>query len=408
MVALQPRALSCPSCGASLEAQGGRKVKSIVCRHCTSHIDLTKPEFEILGKLDAGEHAPTGPVRLGMTADIDGTTHEVVGRIRFEEDGERWDEWVLLATNGKLLWLVEAEGRYEICRSMTPTTPIRTEDLYAGATVSFDGKHLRVREAGVARIVYLEGELTWRARVGDTAHYAEAALGTNRFSFEWTDEEIEFFRVHRITRGALGDMFGFTKQALALEDPRAATYRMSARLLGFAALAALLVALFGNSLTQKRIAVDNETKVAASKLKGGIRLGEIELAAGRGHYALHARAIVQANANSYTVRIGKKGSEPKPVLRFNLVGTKFGTEEAEVAFQVPETATYELWLTGEQRGGPEATTAEGSVIWSVTIRWFRPQFFFAAAVVLAILWLVSGVRANQLRATAMAQASEED
>jgi hypothetical protein len=82
-----------------------------------------------------------------------------------------------------------------------------------GATIDLGEGPARVRERGSAHIDYLEGELTWKARVGDTMQYIDAEGATQLFSIEWTPDEIEFWRGKRVQAREVATAFGISPSA---------------------------------------------------------------------------------------------------------------------------------------------------------------------------------------------------
>jgi hypothetical protein len=98
-----------------------------------------------------------------------------------------------------------------------------------------------VRAVGEARIDYLEGELTWRAKVGDTVKYAEGEGGGQLHSIEWTSDEVEFYRGNKLDRATTEKAFGIERAA----QPAAAGGRGGCSRVGCIVALVILVVVIG-------------------------------------------------------------------------------------------------------------------------------------------------------------------
>ncbi len=221
---LEVKQLNCPQCGASLAVHNAKKARVLVCHHCGSEIDLTSPEYAVVGQAIRGSAPPSSPIRLGQTPTFDGVKWMVVGRVRYRDE-DYWDEWLLLSEEGKYQWLVESEGKFTLYQPFAPTSPV--DPARVRDTVNLEGIEAQVTERGRATIEYLEGELTWKARIGDKMNYLEAEHAGGIYSIEWTEQEIEFFRGQEISRAAVWQAFGFearpARQPGLLTGPRPGT-----------------------------------------------------------------------------------------------------------------------------------------------------------------------------------------
>jgi hypothetical protein len=205
-MALEVKQLNCPHCGASLSVKNARKAKVLVCESCGSQLDLTSPEYAVVGQAILGSALPASPIRLGQFATFDGVKWMVVGRVRYRDE-EWWDEWLLMTEEGKYQWLVESDGDFSLYQPFAPTSPVDPNQV--GDSVDLEGIEAKVTERGQATIAYLEGELTWKARIGDKMNYVEAEHDDGIYSIEWTENEIEFFRGQEIDQSEVYQAFGF-------------------------------------------------------------------------------------------------------------------------------------------------------------------------------------------------------
>jgi hypothetical protein len=201
---------NCPKCGSPLDLKNS-KSKSVVCPSCNSQIDLTNPEHQIIGDVGRRPSPKMTPFTIGMRGTIEGEEQAVIGRVRYSDDEDAWDEWLLLTASGDYRWISEDEDEGMVLwHSFTPSQPVDPNTIGGGATFDLGEGPARVRERGSATIDYLEGELTWKAHVGDTMQYIDAEGGGNLFSIEWTPDEIEFWRGKRLDAREVALAFGIT------------------------------------------------------------------------------------------------------------------------------------------------------------------------------------------------------
>ncbi|HEX9118171.1 MAG TPA: DUF4178 domain-containing protein [Anaerolineae bacterium] len=214
---IEVKRLDCPHCGAPLDLKNAGRSRSIVCSACHSQIDLTDPEHQVLGNVGEPPKPLLTPFVLGKQGEIEGETYEVIGRVRYRDpEGYPWDEWLILSAAGAYRWLSDSEEEgLTFWESFTPETPVDVQGLEAGVSVNLTGRPERIRAKGDARIDYLEGELTWKAKVGDTMNYAEGEGAQELHSIEWTTDEVEFYRGHKLDRRAVEKAFGIEAAPLA-------------------------------------------------------------------------------------------------------------------------------------------------------------------------------------------------
>jgi hypothetical protein len=195
-MALEIKELDCPNCGSSLSVKNARKAKLLVCHNCGSQIDLTSPEHAIIGKAILGHARPRSSTRLGQILAFDDVEWQVVGRVCYDDEGH-WDEWLLMSEDGEYRWLVEDEGETTLYWPFVPTNPVDPNKV--GWYLDLEGFKARVTERGHATIEYVEGELTWKARVGDGMYYLDAEYADGVYSIEWSEREIEFFKGRKLS-----------------------------------------------------------------------------------------------------------------------------------------------------------------------------------------------------------------
>lgn len=274
------RALKCPKCGAPVQLRDG--AESTVCEQCGSPVlrdVLDKEERKLARKYPN----PT-PLRLGMKGRFRGREYELIGRIvlGMREEGQeyRWDEFELLSEDGDVLWLEFDEGEWRLMESFVPLTPIGPEQIAAltpGASVALDQTHVTVQEKNQSTIRFIEGELTFAARVGDRRNYMDASAFNRRYVVEWTEDEIEFYRGRPLSHRDVLVAFNLRDELRALEHREKG--QRSKKLFAAVCLGVSLLSFvgWGMSALSGRLISRHSTVVSSAMGSEGVRFGPITL-----------------------------------------------------------------------------------------------------------------------------------
>lgn len=168
-------AVSCPSCGAGLQALGGGRVVLQVCAHCGAAMDAVE-NYRLL-KTFAHRQRPETPFQLGMQGQILGTGWTVIGILGWAEahNGQSWnwtDHQLYSPTHG-YAWLTLEDGHLILTRAcreaLAPAwlTSLAVEAAEHRPDLRARGRTYRYYETSDARISYAEGEFSSRVMVGD-------------------------------------------------------------------------------------------------------------------------------------------------------------------------------------------------------------------------------------------------
>lgn len=194
---LEIASLSCPNCGDGLETISPA-ARTVSCASCGSVIDLQG--MGIIGQGKKAAQVPWSAIRLGMTCHFKAVEYQVVGRVRYLSECYHWDEWMLLSRKGKVLWLAEDEGNFFLLDTFRPDGETDVDAAWTDKYVEWEnGSRALVYDRGVASIIYVEGELTWRAAIGETVRFVDAKRRGTQFSCEIEEDEIKFFRGRHYT-----------------------------------------------------------------------------------------------------------------------------------------------------------------------------------------------------------------
>ncbi len=197
--------LSCPNCGAPVPFQSKVSIYG-VCPNCKTLTLQKNQSLENLGK--AGDLVPDlSPIQIGTSGKTkDGISFRIVGRIQQKYDLGTWNEWHAISSDGKSVWLAEAQGQFMITQLSSVSQndifpehdPIRNSDsppdvyfisshtskqlLSAGDTLRLDGELWMVREIGLATCIGGEGELPVGFQSGSTSVLLDLATDRGLFA----------------------------------------------------------------------------------------------------------------------------------------------------------------------------------------------------------------------------------
>jgi len=186
--------INCPNCSETLEIKDPAKAKMAYCKKCNATIDLLTNTASPQSNHQSWPMAPKSQLKLGLEGQIKDITYQVVGRVRYRDTRtyEWWDEWLLLSTSGQYMWLQEDDWDFTLMHKYTPNIPF--DPNMVGEYLEVDGYKLYTEDNSSATILFFEGELTWKAEVGESIRYIDAWKGEDTlYSCEWTEREIMYF-----------------------------------------------------------------------------------------------------------------------------------------------------------------------------------------------------------------------
>src|SRR4051794_31595832 len=82
------RALSCPNCGGTVNVRAQGLTVSVLCEHCGSTLDATRPDLEVIAR--ANEALKTPEIPLGTRGTLNGRVWEVVGYMERTDEEIGW------------------------------------------------------------------------------------------------------------------------------------------------------------------------------------------------------------------------------------------------------------------------------------------------------------------------------
>lgn len=195
------RSLSCPNCGGTIGLRAAGSTVSIVCEHCGSTLDATRPDLAVIVQANQAMHRP--PIALGTRGTLAGTAWEVVG-YQERSDGEvGWSEYLLFNPYEGYAFLVDDGRRFSLGRLMTAMPAPAFNGLSVGGTT-----YPRFGDTYPVTTHFVVGEFYWRVRSGDVANETDYATAGTMLVCEETGNERTWTQLEMQDWGAAERAFG--------------------------------------------------------------------------------------------------------------------------------------------------------------------------------------------------------
>jgi hypothetical protein len=151
---------NCPNCGASVQFQFAHGVQT-TCPYCKSILVRHDVDLAKVGTV-ADPLIDSSPVQLGTEGVFDNQPFVAVGRIVYEYELGRWNEWHIVFNDSSSGWLSDAQLEYAVSR-LAPAGAARFPRQPApGLEVEIGGDGYVITTVTRARYVGVEGELPFQ------------------------------------------------------------------------------------------------------------------------------------------------------------------------------------------------------------------------------------------------------
>jgi len=158
-------AKNCPQCGAPVEFKFAQAVQT-TCPYCQSILVRGDVDVRKVGTV-ADALVDSSPIQIATEGVFDKQPFVVMGRIVYEYELGRWNEWHIVFNDGRSGWLADAQLEYAVSFQMADRMPERQQYI-PGAEVSVGGVKYTVTTVTKAGYVGVEGELPfeyWDKRI---------------------------------------------------------------------------------------------------------------------------------------------------------------------------------------------------------------------------------------------------
>lgn len=183
----------CPSCGAPVKFQWSSAVQT-VCSYCRSILVRHDVDLEAVGTVADLPEDPS-PIQIMTEGSYRDKPFVVVGRILYEYELGRWNEWHIVFNDGSSGWLSDASLEYAVSfRRPTPPNVPAAHGLSEGWKQNVDGIELQVTTVTRAHYAGVEGELPFEYWGKQDLLFADMRSVDARFAtIDYSEEPPLFF-----------------------------------------------------------------------------------------------------------------------------------------------------------------------------------------------------------------------
>ena len=182
----QPAA-NCPNCGAPISFRWSSAVQT-TCEFCRSILVRHDVNLEKVGVVADLPPDPS-PIQLGTEGVWNNKPFVVVGRIIYQYEQGRWNEWHLIFNDGTSGWLSDAQLEYAISflsprQSLPPVNVARV-----GADFHWDNIAYIVTSVTQAHYVGVQGELPFEYWDKSKVYFVDLRTSDGRFgTLDYSEE----------------------------------------------------------------------------------------------------------------------------------------------------------------------------------------------------------------------------
>jgi len=273
------KAFKCTACGGDI-AKGTKierddeddedvTVPVATCLQCGKEYDrYTKEYYSIFSDFFTFDR-DVSLLKLGLKGNLHGKEYEIIGRIRYQEEDEydkaTWDEWVAVCQDGTFHYFSEENGSIIVYSEYNP----ESIDLESGkVSILFEGKRIKKEEAYVSRIVYTEGELPWKAEIGESSTCYDFKKDGKFYAIEQSDKEVSVTRGEPVSYGDLIEAFDISEYRELYKNTVAQRrkYTAKGRVYLFGLLLSLGAIIYGCAFTEPVQGIMNSRQILTENI----------------------------------------------------------------------------------------------------------------------------------------------
>ena len=210
----QIKSIKCTNCAAPLNLLGGGRVESITCAYCKSVLDLND-NYKILSNFKNIKEQHKLPFDIGMKGKLKQVDYSIIGRVTYAAmdypHGE-WTDFLLFSPLYGYAYLTYEEGHLIYSKRNRTFPNLTWSQTRESSQLRVDGKTYTPFDEYQAKIIYVEGELTWIAKHNDKMSFIDLIAPPFGLSVEKTKSEIEYYQAEYLDANTTYEAFGATKE----------------------------------------------------------------------------------------------------------------------------------------------------------------------------------------------------
>ena len=179
---------NCPNCGAKIVFQWSSSVQT-VCQYCKSILVRTDVELQRVGQV-ADLPPDSSPIQLNTEGMYRNKAFVVIGRIIYEWEQGRWNEWHITTNDGQSAWLSDAQNEYAISFSANAANLPSANQLQVGQQCNWNNQRYTLSVITPAHYRGVEGELPFEYWDKTEVTFADFRSQTGQFAtLDFSDEK---------------------------------------------------------------------------------------------------------------------------------------------------------------------------------------------------------------------------
>jgi len=209
------KSIKCTNCAAPLELLGGGRVESITCKYCKSLIDLTDSYYKVLTNFKNIKELHKLPFEIGMRGKLKGIDYTIIGRVTYADieypHGE-WTDFLLFSPLYGYAYLTYEEGHLIYSKRERKFPNISWSNIPQHSNILINEQRFVPFDTYQAKVVYVEGELTWIAKRNDKTSFIDLINPPYGISVEKSRDEIEYYRAEYLEHDNTYEAFEAKKE----------------------------------------------------------------------------------------------------------------------------------------------------------------------------------------------------
>jgi hypothetical protein len=155
------RAISCPSCGGTIEIKAAGYSVTVACQYCGSVLDVANLDVRLIAEYHLAAGATTLP--LGKRGSLFGVEWEAIGYVIRSDGDANWTEYLLFNPYAGYRWLVLSEGEWQFGTMLLDRPKSRGSEMVRWRERIYQQDYSTLTTT-TDRVV---GEFYWRVQAGD-------------------------------------------------------------------------------------------------------------------------------------------------------------------------------------------------------------------------------------------------
>ncbi len=351
------RAITCPSCGGTIEVRAAGYTVTLACQHCGSLLDTTRPDVQIITAYKRA--ARSFAIALGTRGTLFDVEWQVVGALkrRSPQSGE-WQEYLLFNPYSGYRWLVLADGEWKF-GTMLLDRPECTR-----RAVQWRGKDFVGGEGETVTTTTVLGEFYWKVARGDQVIAMTYLRGAEALNCESADGETTWTQAIPVDEAAVAAAFTVERKFMSRQPPRSAVNAGDdlPLMFLFALIALLAIGLVQEVVSWPRFCTKSTLEVVVGAPSTTARIGTLDVRRTYQFVTISAAASSIANRwvdldYSLVDRQTQQSIDANGLIEY-YTGTDSdgpwteGSTGAETLIASVPRGTYDIYVDSEAHGWP--------------------------------------------------------